>query len=343
MVKLSVIVPVYNVKQYLVQCLKSLDQQEYQDLEIIVVDDGSNDGSEQIVNQFCAGKNRFRIFHKENGGLMSAWLYGVDQAEGAYLGFVDSDDAVQPDMYEKMMKRAEETNADIVMCGRLDITKTTQKTSIDTLQPYYTGDAMAQIHDHVFPALKGGNISSARWNKVFKREVFIPNLKYCRDKSRYCEDRYIVPAALLTAKSFSYIPEPLYIYRMRKGANSKSPSLELSASLEKLFFIQGEMLRDKGLYERYKKRLEIAKLDYMKLVFERNLVNSRGIEGRLDSARAILSKENIRIILANRSQCASKFGKTLHAAAVFNSAWLLLLASCVNKMIVRREREDWFD
>lgn len=341
---LSIIVPVYNVKKYLLECLHSLEKQTYKDCEIIVVDDGSTDGSGDAVDFFCAGQERFKVYHKKNGGLMSAWMYGVEHSTGEYIGFVDSDDAVEINMYERMMKVAHDTDADIVMCGRRDITKTTSLVSLDdTMKPFYAEMSMKEIHDHVFPSLMGGNVSSARWNKVFKREIFIPNMKYCVDQSRYCEDRYIVPACLLTANSFAFINEPLYIYRVRSTANSKSPSPELVPSLERLYQIQVRMLKDKGLYNKYSRHLEIAKINYMKIAFDRNLVNSKGLALQKKVVKQILTKENREIVLRNRTECVYKFGKTLYAAAKLNCSYILLLGALLNRIMLRHTKTDWFD
>ncbi|MCM1192282.1 MAG: glycosyltransferase [Butyrivibrio sp.] len=99
---ISVIVPVYNTKEYLERCVNSLLAQTWQDMEIILVDDGSTDGSGEICDRFAERDGRVRVFHKENGGSSSARNLGIDKAKGDYIGFADSDDYVEPDMYERL-------------------------------------------------------------------------------------------------------------------------------------------------------------------------------------------------------------------------------------------------
>ena len=113
---ISVIIPVYNVEPYLRKCLDSVVNQTYRNLEILVIDDGSTDGSGAICDEYASDR-RMRIFHTENRGLSCARNLGLDEAKGEWIGFVDSDDWIEPDMYEALLKKAEETGADIVECG----------------------------------------------------------------------------------------------------------------------------------------------------------------------------------------------------------------------------------
>lgn len=342
---LSIIVPVYNVERYLHECLESLRNQTYEDYEVVVVNDGSKDNSGRIAEEFCKSDPRFFYFEKENGGLMSAWMYGIEKTHGEYIGFVDSDDILDRNMYEKLMNTIIATDADIVMCGRKGLTKQGLSDTFfpDLPKAYYSGQEMSYIHDRVFPSLKGGNISSARWNKLYKRNVIFPNLKYCECRSRFCEDRYIVPACLLTAKSFAYVAEPLYYYRMRKSANSKKASPALADSLNQLTDIQMQMLRDKGVYDRYIGKLEEAQLDYIKLVYERNVMAKCSFSEKMRYAHSILDSEKRKLILAHWKDCKNKFGKCLLIAAKLQMPIILVLAAYVLSINSKIEMNDWFE
>ena len=114
---LSVIVPVYNVEKYLRRCVESILAQTEHDLEIILVDDGSTDTSGEICDEYAKKYGRIKTIHKENGGLTSAWIAGAKASVGDYLGFVDSDDWIDMDMYKRMYKKAKSHNADMVLCG----------------------------------------------------------------------------------------------------------------------------------------------------------------------------------------------------------------------------------
>lgn len=118
---ISVIVPVYNTKAYLERCIDSLLEQTYRDMEIILVDDGSTDGSGEICDSYAARDGRVRVFHKENGGSSSARNLGLDNARGDYIGFADSDDYVDPDMYERLYAGIREYRVRAAQIGRNEI------------------------------------------------------------------------------------------------------------------------------------------------------------------------------------------------------------------------------
>ena len=117
-IKVSVIVPVYNVEAYLERCLDSLVKQTLEEMEIIVVNDGTKDNSQAIIDRYAAAYPQKVIsLIKENGGLSDARNYGIPYAHGEYIGFVDSDDYLNVTMYQKLYDRAAETDSDIVVCG----------------------------------------------------------------------------------------------------------------------------------------------------------------------------------------------------------------------------------
>lgn len=115
--KISVIIPVYKVEKYLSKCLESVINQTYKNLEIILVDDGSPDKSGEICDKYASRDERIKVIHKENGGVARARNTGLDAASGDYIGFVDSDDWIEPDMYELLINNATKYDADISMCG----------------------------------------------------------------------------------------------------------------------------------------------------------------------------------------------------------------------------------
>ena len=117
MPKISVIVPVYNVEKYLHECVDSILTQTFTDFELILVDDGSPDNCPVICDEYASKDKRIKVIHKENGGGAQSRNVGLDCSRGAYIGFVDSDDHILPDMYEKMFCRIEEEQADIACCG----------------------------------------------------------------------------------------------------------------------------------------------------------------------------------------------------------------------------------
>lgn len=118
---ISVIVPVYNIQDCLRRCVESICRQTYSNLEILLVDDGSDDGTEKLVDELAKEDRRIRVFHKPNGGSSSARNMGIGEASGKYLGFVDSDDYIGPEMYERLMNCIEETGVSIAQISRDEI------------------------------------------------------------------------------------------------------------------------------------------------------------------------------------------------------------------------------
>ena len=192
--KLSVIVPVYNVEKYLEECVDSLLNQTMKDLEIFLVDDGSTDRSGAIADRFAKeNPDRVHTLHLENGGQGRARNAALPMAQGDYIGFVDSDDWIERDMYEKMLDRAEKTGADVVVC--------------DFLEHYADGREQtlpACFQDHPLSA------AGSSCNKIFRRSL-VGDLRF--PEGLWYEDFYFSAVMLLRSKRTEFIPEPLYVYR----------------------------------------------------------------------------------------------------------------------------------
>lgn len=121
MCEISIIVPVYKVEPYLRKCVDSILAQTFTDFEVILVDDGSPDNSGKICDEYASKDSRVRVIHKKNGGLSSARNAGIDVARGKYLGFVDSDDYIEKDMYELLYDNIVKEQADLSICGIYDV------------------------------------------------------------------------------------------------------------------------------------------------------------------------------------------------------------------------------
>ena len=137
----SVIIPAYNIEDYIGRCLDSIISQTYKNLEIIVVDDGSRDHTGEILDNYAKKDRRIKVIHKENGGVSSARNKGIEAAEGDYIGFIDGDDLIEPEMYKTLVDLLEEENADIAHCGyqmvfpdRVDYYHNTGKKKIQTTE-----------------------------------------------------------------------------------------------------------------------------------------------------------------------------------------------------------------
>ena len=165
--KISVIVPVYNCADYVERCVRSIMAQTYNNLEIICIDDGSTDGSGVILDDLALEDTRMRVIHQKNVGLVLVREKGIALATGDYVGFVDSDDAIEPDMYERLVKNAEKENADISHCGLCVIWPNGCK------EPHY-GTSIRKIQsgiDALKDLLEGILFDASLCNKLYRRSL----------------------------------------------------------------------------------------------------------------------------------------------------------------------------
>jgi len=213
--KVSVIVPVYNVERYLKKCLHSLINQTLQNIEILVINDGSKDHSEEIIQQFAQKyPDKIRAFSKENGGLSDARNFGIDQAAGDYIGFVDSDDYVSEQMFENMLNLAQKHCAEMVICN---IEKVDEHGSI--LQKLTQIPNMPEKIDLENNFSVFSDLSYFACNKLFKKELFAQKRF---KKGIHFEDIQLIPQLLLECKTLAQTQNYHYHYLERTDSISKT-------------------------------------------------------------------------------------------------------------------------
>lgn len=211
--KISIIVPVYNVEALLPKCLDSICAQTYRDLEIIVVDDGATDSSGQICDEYARRDPRIRVIHQANAGLAGARNAGLDIAQGAYIGFVDSDDHIAPEMYETLLACLECHGADIAVCGRYLQTESGTLSPMGELPEPLAFDS----HEAVRRLLLTDGMDAAAWDKLYRRELF----EGVRYPLKYVsEDIPVTYRLLCRAKRIAHCGKPLYYYLLRAGSLS---------------------------------------------------------------------------------------------------------------------------
>ena len=217
--KLSIIVPVYGVEQYLAQCVDSLLCQQVDGYEMILVDDGSPDRSGEIADRYAAAyPETVRVLHIDNGGQGRARNFGLEIARGDFVGFVDSDDWVEPEMYARLLNRAEESGADVVVC--------------DFLERYEDGTEKllpAAFQDHPLSA------AGSSCNKIFRRSL-IEDLRF--PEGLWYEDFYFSAVMLIRSRHTEFIQEPLYVYRRGQPStmhnNNAAKNLDMLRVMELL-------------------------------------------------------------------------------------------------------------
>lgn len=196
---LSIIVPVYNVKSYLKKCVESIINQTYTNLQIILVDDGSTDGSQDICDEFAQRDSRIVVIHKENGGLSTARNVGMDRAKGAYIAFVDSDDWLEPNMYEALISQLEKHEADIVACSFYEC-KGDEKKAVGDSKNIRVIDT-----EEIF--INKNQLRFLVWNKVFRRS-FVEEMRFV--PGQVYEDFHFCRQVFLKIKKLVYLdPECL--------------------------------------------------------------------------------------------------------------------------------------
>lgn len=214
---ISIIIPIFNVDKWLKQCLDSLMSQTYNNIEVLLIDDGSTDNSANICFDFVKNDKRFLYFKKINGGLSDARNYGIKKAKGDYIAFIDSDDFVSSHYIEKLYNGIRINNADIAICGFNEFTSNAnipEKSFIlkMTDRTILSGkDVIALSFDY---KIYGWSLCCA-WNKLYKKSLFA-KVKF--EKGRLFEDDLIFPQLFVNINRVVLIHEPLYQYRQRENS-----------------------------------------------------------------------------------------------------------------------------
>lgn len=213
---ISIIVPAYNIEPYILRCIESLQCQTHKNLEIIIVNDGSVDGTGEIIDGLAQKDSRIVVLHKENGGVSNARIAGINIAKGNYIGFVDGDDYVEPHMFEHLLKNAEMYGADISHCGY-------QMVFPDGHIDYYYNTGRKEKLDclrGLYALIEGRFIEPGLWNKLYRRDIvmgFEKSLLW--DSSlRINEDLLMNYILFSKAKKSVYEDIPYYHYVLRKGS-----------------------------------------------------------------------------------------------------------------------------
>ncbi len=205
---ISVIIPIYKVEEYLDECVCSVVNQTYTNLEIILVDDGSPDNCQQMCDEWACKDSRIKVIHKANGGLSDARNAGIDAATGEYIAFVDSDDFIRPDMLERLHAASVKESADIAACGILTCGGAKQTAWGCRDFAGSSEQILALLYDDTaYPV--------AAWNKLYRSSCW----KVLRfPVGKICEDAFTTYQVIHGASRIVMLPEALYCYRIRPGS-----------------------------------------------------------------------------------------------------------------------------
>jgi len=249
--KVAVIVPVYNVEMYLKQCLDSLVNQSLKELQIIVVNDGSKDNSQQIISEYANKYPNLLSLTKANGGLSDARNYGLKYVEAEYLTFLDSDDYVELDMYEKMYDLAKKNDSQLVIC-----------------------DVQYEFSDHSFK-VDGVNFKANQeiekaifisplfaWNKLYASDFFLEN-KFLYPKDLWYEDIPVTLRIFSLTNKISYLNEAMVHYRQRTGSIMASKSDKRMFDIFKQLLDVYEYYHQNKLLDQYHDEIEYLFIEHL--------------------------------------------------------------------------------
>lgn len=285
---ISVIVPVYNIENYLERCINSLESQTYRNLEIIIVNDGSSDGSGNLCEEIAKKSSRIKVYHTIHHGLANARNYGLQKAHGAYIGFVDGDDYIALDMYEKLIENMNE-DTDIVCCGRrcinLSGVKNYNYCCLDSMHKFSNKEAIREL-------LLLRSVSFSVCTKLFRKELF-NDIRFPYGKT--CEDIPTTYALLKKSRNIVHIGAAKYFNCYRE--NSESRREFFSGKISSVLFARDILNDVKINFPEYEKEAEARyvknALVIMKCINDsRNAIKFASIQNRLQkSLRRMIGRE----------------------------------------------------
>ncbi len=283
--KLSIIVPVYNVEKYLDKCLDRILNSTYKDFELIVINDGTKDNSEQIITKYLEKeeyKDKITYISKENTGLSDTRNLGMSKAKGEYIAFVDSDDYIEPNMYELMMNKALEKDYDIVACDVRLVYENSDKEKIVSSayeKDLFSKDEIKQTMLVYYPVV---------WNKIYKKSI-LDCVEF--SKGVWYEDMEFNLKVYPRINSIGVVKEPLYNYLQRGNSITYTYN-------DKLYDIITNMdtviryYKEQGIYEEYKEELEYLYLRYAYATFPKRLAKCKDKKKYKEGINFAINKVN---------------------------------------------------
>ena len=207
---ISIIVPVYKIEPYISQCIESILSQTYKNIEIILVDDGSPDNCGKICDEYAAIDDRIKVIHKKNGGLSEARNYGLKEAQGVYVSFIDGDDYVDKSFYQMLYEAAEKENCDIAECYSVNF----EDGNIPQ-GSYRSGQTCLSPLEWLTESNVGDFLPCVVWNKIYKKTLF-DGIEF--PVGRHYEDEATTYKVVYKSSKIVRIKSALYFYRQRSGS-----------------------------------------------------------------------------------------------------------------------------
>ena len=212
--KVSIIIPVYNVEKYLRECLDSVINQTLKDIEIIIVNDGSTDNSIEIIQDYSNNCKNIKVINKQNEGCYKARNVGLETAKGEYIAFLDSDDYIEFNMYEKLYSKAKETDADIVS-SNYSILENNKIKIVD----FSSSIELLKKTNNKLVGAENILLDAVIWSRIFKRQMLIDKGIMFHSDIHTADDAFFHALTMLNANKIIYIPDVLYTYRISRNGS----------------------------------------------------------------------------------------------------------------------------
>lgn len=286
---ITLIVPVYNVEKYLIKCVDSLLKQTYDNLEIILVDDGSTDNSSKLCDEYQKKDKRIKVIHKENGGLSDARNVAIDKAHGKYISFVDSDDFIACDMIELLYKNVIDNKADIAICGYQNTNEDEEinDNNIDYKELVYSNQEALET------MLYQKDCTTSAWAKLYKTTLF-KDIRY--PKGKICEDLDTTYLLFAQAKKIVINNQKKYFYLQRK--NSIINSQFNPKRMDALKFAKKET---KFIKKEFPSIVNSAiNREFMEAIFILNKLSYKGLTSKAGKEIVKTIKNNRKVVLHDK-------------------------------------------
>lgn len=320
--KVSIIVPVYNVEKFLKECINSIIKQSYNNLEILIIDDGSTDSSGKICDEYLKKDFRIKVIHQENQGLSGARNTGLKYSTGDYITFIDSDDFIDKNMIKEMLNNLIETNSDIVVCGTIFCNE-----EGEYLYEKVSKDKIIYKNEYQIKELVNGiNIPVMSWGKLFKKEI-LNNFEFPLKK--YHEDVFTTYKLLDKANKTNVLDKSYYYYRQVQGSIMNS-----SFNIKHLDGIEAVLERNKFLENKYPqyKQYDYANLVYICCkVYEKMILanyKDKNIEKKIQK---IIRKNICSFLLEGKSKMVTK---------LFSIICFLNMDLCRNLYLIKEVKNE---
>ena len=239
----SIIVPIYNIENYIRECLDSILAQTYPYFELILVDDGSPDNCGRICDDYAKGDNRIKVVHKVNGGISSARNAGLEVAKGEWIMHVDGDDWIEPDMIESLIEAAQITGADMVFG---DFMKYGPSAGYNKL-PTWSSDKKKSMTNYI------AYVMTTIWGSIAKRSLYADHSLKSPEDISYCEDFHLIVRLCHFAKKVVNVHRPFYHYRYRPTSIMSNMSRKTEADEQWAYQDTIRLFKEQGVYEDYRK------------------------------------------------------------------------------------------